>query len=76
MKGAAQMNSMQLIGRLTSDAERRSPDSGGERSRKLLAVPDRDRDTEPVYVDVVCFDAQATAGPHAGPGRPEDTVPA
>lgn len=55
------MNSMQLIGRLTRDPENRDADSGTQVCRMRVAVPGRGRTTEPVYVDVVCFDAQAAA---------------
>ena len=55
------MNSVQLIGRLTRDPELRSTAGEKELCRMRVAVPRSDRETEPVYVDVVCFDGQASA---------------
>lgn len=55
------MNGVHLIGRLTRSPELRSAQSGTEVCRMRVAVPGRDREAEPVYVDVVCFDSQAGA---------------
>ena len=53
------MNSIQLIGRLTRDPELRSTKSGKPVANMRFAVPRRDRDAAPVYVDVVAYDALA-----------------
>jgi single-strand DNA-binding protein len=63
------MNSVQLIGRLTKDAERRDT-AEVEVAVLRLAVPRRRDDSEPVYVDVVCFARQAiTASEYLRKGR-------
>ena len=53
------MNNVQLIGRLTRDPELRNTGSGKAVANMRLAVPRRDRDAAPVYVDVVAFDKLA-----------------
>ena len=65
------MNSVQLIGRLTRDPELRLPaGEGKEFCRMRVAVPRPDAGAQPVYVDVVCFDGQASAcADHLGKGR-------
>lgn len=55
------MNSVQLIGRLTRDPELRSVAGVKELCRMRVAVPRPDSEAQPVYVDVVCFDGQASA---------------
>ena len=52
------MNSIQLIGRLTHDPESRGG-SGKEVCRLRVAVSRQGRDAEPIYVDVISFDALA-----------------
>ncbi len=64
------MNNIQLIGRLTRDPELRSTNSGKAVANMRLAVSRRDRDADPVYVDVVAFDGLAeTCGAHLEKGR-------
>ena len=64
------MNSIQLIGRLTRDPELRSTKSGKPVANMRLAVSRRDRDADPVYVDVVAYDALAEiCGQHLEKGR-------
>ncbi len=53
------MNTINLIGRLTRDPESRSTGSGKAVANMRLAVPRRDRDAEPVYIDVAAFDKLA-----------------
>jgi len=53
------MNHITLIGRLTRDPESRSLPSGKSVANMRLAVPRRDREAAPVYVDVVAFDKLA-----------------
>ncbi len=53
------MNTINLIGRLTRDPESRSTGQGKEVANMRLAVPRRDRDAAPVYVDVAAFDKLA-----------------
>ena len=53
------MNNINLIGRLTRDPELRNTGSGKAVANMRLAVPRRDRDAAPVYVDVVAFDKLA-----------------
>ena len=52
------MNTVQLIGRLTRDPEAHEG-NGHQVARMRLAVPGRDREAEPDYVDVVAFDGLA-----------------
>ena len=52
------MNTVQLIGRLTRDPEAHEG-NGHQVARMRVAVPGRDRDAEPDYVDVVAFDGLA-----------------
>ena len=53
------MNSIQLIGRLTRDPELRSTRGGKPVANIRLAVSRRDRDADPVYVDVVAYQGLA-----------------
>ena len=53
------MNTIQLIGRLTADPELRSLANDKSVANMRLAVPRRDREAAPVYVDVVAFDKLA-----------------
>jgi len=53
------MNTIQLIGRLTADPELRSLAEDKSVANMRLAVPRRDREAAPVYVDVVAFDKLA-----------------
>ena len=55
------MNTVILTGRLTRDPELRDAAEGRSLCRVRIAVPRHNRDAEPVYVDVVCFDGQASA---------------
>ena len=52
------MNHVSLIGRLTRDPEAHEG-NGHQVARMRLAVPGRDREAEPDYVDVVAFDGLA-----------------
>lgn len=64
------MNTIQLIGRLTRDPQPRSTGEGNPVAAMRLAVPRRDRDATPVYVDVTCFGKLAEAcGQHLEKGR-------
>ncbi len=53
------MNSIQLIGRLTQDPELRETNSGKPVGNLRLAVDRRDRDADPVYIDVVVWNGLA-----------------
>lgn len=53
------MNNINLIGRLTRDPELRCTGSQKPVANMRLAVPRRDRDAAPVYVDVAAFDKLA-----------------
>ena len=64
------MNNINLIGRLTRDPELRNTASGKTVANMRLAVPRRDRDAAPVYIDVVAFDKLADlCGQHLEKGR-------
>jgi single-strand DNA-binding protein len=64
------MNSVQLIGRLTRDPELRSTSSGKSVGNLRLAVDRRDRDADPVYIDVTVWNGLAeTCAQHLGKGR-------
>jgi len=64
------MNTIQLIGRLTRDPEARSLPSGKSVANMRLAVPRRDREAAPVYIDVVAFDQLAAlCAKHLAKGR-------
>jgi single-strand DNA-binding protein len=64
------MNSVQLIGRLTRDPELRSTSGGKSVGNLRLAVDRRDRDAQPVYIDVVCWDGLAeTCAQYLAKGR-------
>src|SRR5919199_1878783 len=64
------MNQVQIIGRLTRDPELRSTGSGKPVTNMRLAVPRRDRDADPVYVDVVAYDGLAeVCAEHLEKGR-------
>ena len=64
------MNQVQLIGRLTRDPELRSTKSGKPVASMRLAVSRRDREADPVYVDVVAYDALAkVCAEHLEKGR-------
>ena len=65
------MNSVQLIGRLTRDPELRSTSGGKSVGNLRLAVDRRDRDADPVYIDVVCWNGLAeTCAQYLAKGRP------
>lgn len=53
------MNSTQLIGRLTRDPQLHESKGGTPICRMGIAIPRRNRDEEPVYVEVKAFDNQA-----------------
>jgi single-strand DNA-binding protein len=64
------MNSVQLIGRLTRDPELRSTSGGKSVGNLRLAVDRRDRDVDPVYIDVVCWNGLAeTCAQYLAKGR-------
>ncbi len=64
------MNQVQLIGRLTRDPELGTTTGGKAVCEMRLAVPRRDRDAEPVYVDLVTYDGLAeTCAEHLEKGR-------
>ena len=48
-------------GRLTRDPQLRHTDSGKAVATVSVATDRRDRDADPVYVDLIVWDAQATA---------------
>src|SRR5205823_4397108 len=69
-QGGTAMNSVQLIGRLTRDPELRSTSGGKSVGNLRLAVDRRDRDADPVYIDVVCWDGLAeTCAQYLAKGR-------
>lgn len=53
------MNTISVVGRLTRDPELRFTPNGKAVATLRLAVPRRDREAEPVYVDVVTWGEQA-----------------
>ena len=64
------MNQVQLIGRLTRDPELGQTAGGKPVCDMRLAVPRRDRDADPVYVDLVAYDGLAeTCAVHLEKGR-------
>jgi len=64
------MNSVQLIGRLTRDPEVRETNGGTTVCRMGLAIQRRERDAQPVYVEVKAFNAQAkSCGQYLAKGR-------
>lgn len=64
------MNSIQLIGRLTSDPELRETNTGKPVGNLRLAVDRRDRDADPVYIDVVVWNGLAeTCAKYTAKGR-------
>lgn len=64
------MNSVQLIGRLTRDPEIRETNGGTTVCRMGLAIQRRERDADPVYVEVKAFNAQAkSCGEYLAKGR-------
>jgi single-strand DNA-binding protein len=64
------VNQVQLIGRLTRDVELRSTKGGKPVANMRLAVSRRDRDADPVYVDVVAYQGLAeTCAEHLAKGR-------
>ena len=64
------MNSIQLIGRLTREVESRQTSGGKSVAEIRLAVPRRDRDADPVYVDVVAYEGLADiCAEHLAKGR-------
>ena len=63
-------NAIHLIGRLTRDPELGATAGGKPVCDMRLAVPRRDRDAAPVYVDVVAYDGLAeTCAVHLEKGR-------
>ena len=64
------MNQVQLIGRITGDPELDQTAGGKPVCDMRLAVPRRDRDADPVYVDVIAYDVLAElCGDHLEKGR-------
>ena len=64
------MNQIQLIGRLTRDPELDTTAGGKPVCDMRLAVSRRDRDADPVYVDLVAYDGLAeTCAAHLEKGR-------
>ncbi len=64
------MNTIELIGRLTRDPELGATAGGKPVCDMRLAIPRRDRDAEPVYVDLVTYDGLAqTCAAHLDKGR-------
>ena len=64
------MNQVQLIGRLTRDPDLGQTAGGKPVCDMRLAVSRRDRDADPVYVDVVAYDVLAeTCAAHLEKGR-------
>ena len=64
------MNQIQLIGRLTRDPELDTTAGGKPVCDMRLAVSRRDRDADPVYVDLVAYDGLAeTCGAYLEKGR-------
>ena len=55
------MNNVNLIGRLTREPEGVEADSGTKIANFAIAVNRRDREADPVYVEVKAFGAQAEA---------------
>jgi single-strand DNA-binding protein len=53
------MNTIQLVGRLTREPELGATAGGKAVCDMRLAVPRRDRDADPVYVDLIAYDALA-----------------
>ena len=53
------MNQIQLVGRLTRDPEPGTTAGGKAVCDMRLAIPRRDRDADPVYVDLIAYDALA-----------------
>lgn len=63
------MNNVTLIGRLTRDPESIETDNGTKIANFALAVDRRDREQDPVYVEVKAFAGQAEAiGAHKHKG--------
>jgi len=63
------MNTVQLLGRLTADPELKQP-GGKPLCEMRFAIPRRDRDATPVYIDVVAFAGLAeVCANHLGKGR-------
>ena len=64
------MNTIQLVGRLTRDPELGATTGGKPVCDMRLAIPRRDRDADPVYVDLIAYDALAqTSAAHLEKGR-------
>ena len=64
------MNQVQLIGRLTRAPELGTTAGGKPVCDMRLAIPRRDRDADPVYVDLVTYDGLAeTCAAHLEKGR-------
>jgi len=64
------MNAIQLIGRLTKDPAVTETKGDSKLATLRLAVPRPDKDQDPVYVDVVAFNAQGEAvAEHLAKGR-------
>ena len=55
------MNSVQLIGRLTRDPEVHLTSGGSAVCRMGVAIPRRSSESEPVFVEVKCWGADARA---------------
>jgi len=63
------MNTVQLLGRLTVDPELKQP-GGKPVCQMRLAIPRRDREVAPVYIDVVAFAGLAeVCAAHLAKGR-------
>ncbi len=64
------MNTVQLIGRLTADPETRTTPNDRTVCRIRLAVPGRNRDHTPAFIDVEAWNKTAEAcAKHLGKGR-------
>lgn len=64
------MNQVSLIGNLTRDPELRATPSGKSVANLRIAVNRRDRDADPIYVDVVAWNGLAeTCGQYLTTGR-------
>ena len=69
-RGADVLDQVQLIGRLTRDPELGQTAGGKPVCDMRLAVPRRDREADPVYVDVIAYDVLAElCGEHLERGR-------
>ena len=64
------MNTISLVGRLTKDPELRFTQNGNAVATLRLAIARRDKDADPVYLDVVTWNEQAkVCAEHLAKGR-------